>query len=130
VGSLVAVSTWTPAELEQVAAADELRIASRRGDGSLRPFVTIWAVRAGDDLYVRAAYGPDTGWYRRAKASGLGRIRAGGVERDVAFEPAGPETAGAVTAAFHAKYDRFGAPYVRPVVSEQSEGLTLWIVPV
>jgi hypothetical protein len=124
------VSTWTPAELERVAAADELRIASRRGDGSLRPFVTIWAVGAGDDLYVRAAYGPDTGWYRRARASGLGRIRAGGVERDVAFEHAGPETADAVTTAFHAKYDRFGERYVRPVVSEQSERLTLRIVPV
>jgi aryl-alcohol dehydrogenase-like predicted oxidoreductase len=34
-------------------------------------------VRAGDDLYVRSAYGATNGWFRRAKAAGAGRIRAG-----------------------------------------------------
>ena len=48
----------------------ELQIASRRADGSLRKFVTIWAVRSGDDVYVRSAYGHDNGWFRRALASG------------------------------------------------------------
>lgn len=120
---------WNPAGLERIARATELRIASRRPDGSLRPFVIVWAVRSGDDLYVRAAYGPDTGWYRHASSSGVGRIQAGGVELDARFEHAGPESADLVTAAYHAKYDRFGAAYVDPVVSSESEGLTLRIVP-
>ena len=34
---------------------------------------------------VRFAPCARTAWYRRARASGRGRIRAGGVERDVAF---------------------------------------------
>ena len=87
------MTAWTEDELDRIGAADELQVASRRPDGSLRPFVTIWAVRAGDDVYVRSAHGPDNGWFQRALGSGEGRIRAGGVERDVAFERAGPEVA-------------------------------------
>jgi len=71
--------TWTPTELERIGAAEELRLASRRADGSLRPYVTMWVVRAGDDLYIRSAYGPGNPWYRRATASGAGRIAAGGM---------------------------------------------------
>ena len=40
-------------------------------------------VRAGDDLYVRSAHGPDDGWYRRAVSAGHGRIGADGVETDI-----------------------------------------------
>ena len=35
----------------------------------MRPYVTMWVVRAGDDLYVRSAYGTHNPWYGRAKAS-------------------------------------------------------------
>ena len=52
------------------AAAEELGLASRRADGTLRGFVTMWVVRVGDDVYVRSAHGPDNPWYRRAIASG------------------------------------------------------------
>jgi Uncharacterized protein conserved in bacteria (DUF2255) len=45
-------------------------------------------VRVDDQLYVRSAYGPDNPWFRRAKASGVGRIGAGGLERDVTFAEA------------------------------------------
>ena len=74
---------WTDDELERVGNAEELQLASRRPDGTLRKFITMWVVRDGDELFVRSAYGPDNPWYRRALASGQGRIRAGGVERDV-----------------------------------------------
>ena len=74
----------------------------------LRPFVTIWGVRHGDDLYVRSAHGPDNPWFRRALQSGEGRIRAGGLERDVAVEEPGPDVADGITKVDHAKYDRYG----------------------
>src|SRR4051812_31922276 len=35
-------SGWSPQELQRIGDADELQIASRRADGSLRQFVTIW----------------------------------------------------------------------------------------
>jgi hypothetical protein len=88
------MTDWTAHELARISRSDELQVSSQRPDGSLRPYVTIWVVRSGDDLYVRSAYGPDNGWFRRAKASGDGRIRAGGVERDVTFEATGPSVDG------------------------------------
>jgi hypothetical protein len=120
---------WDSERLERIGAADELQIASRRDDGSLRPFVTIWAVVVGGDLFVRAAYGPETGWYRRALASGTGRIRAGGIEADVTFADGGGAAPSAIDAEYHRKYDRFGARDVDPIVGEGVYGLTLRIVP-
>ena len=63
-------STWTDEELVRIGSAEELRISSRRMNGSLRPFVTIWTVRYGDDIYVRSAHGPENGWFVRAVAAG------------------------------------------------------------
>jgi hypothetical protein len=42
------VTIWPRDELERIGDAKELRLASRRPDGSLRPYVTMWVVRAGD----------------------------------------------------------------------------------
>lgn len=99
---------WSPHDLRSIGASEELQLASRRPDGSLRPFVTMWVVRAGDDLYVRSAYGPGNPWYRRATASGTGRIQAGGIERDVSFTRAAADAQDDIDAAYHAKYDRYG----------------------
>jgi hypothetical protein len=120
--------SWTPEELEKVGSADELELASRRPDGSLRPFVTIWVVRAGDEIYVRSAYGYENPWFQRALRAGRGRIKAGGVERDVTFEPQ-PEADAAVDAAFHAKYDRYGRAMVGTVVSPEAARSTLRVRP-
>jgi len=123
------MSGWAADDLATIGRATELELASLRPDGTLRRFVTIWAVRAGDDLYVRSAYGHENPWFQRALRSGQGRVRAGAVERDVQFEAPGPEVADAVTAAYHAKYDRYGAPIVATVVSEDAVSSTLRLVP-
>ena len=123
------MSGWTADELLAIGRADELAISSRRPDGSLRPFVTIWVARDGDDLYVRSAYGHDNPWFQRALTSGDGRIRAGGIERDVAFEVPGPDVAEPLTAAYHAKYDQYGPRIVATVVSPEAVGSTLRLVP-
>jgi len=94
----------------------------------LRPFVTIWVVRAGDDIYVRSAYGYGNPWFQRALKAGKGRIQAGGVERDVSFEEH-PEADAAVDAAFHAKYDRYGRAMVGTVVSPEAVRSTLRVRP-
>ena len=119
------MSGWGAGELDRIGRADEVGVASRRADGTLRGFVTIWAVRVGDDVYVRSAYGSGSPWFQRALGSGEGRLRAGGTELDVAFEAAGPETAAAVTAAYHAKYDRYGPRIVGSVVSADAVRATL-----
>jgi hypothetical protein len=120
---------WTSAELETLGRVEEIGISSLRPDGSARPFVTIWIVRLGEALYVRSGFGPECGWYRRARASGLGRIQAPGDERDVAFEAAGEDIADALHRAYHAKYDRYGPDIVGPVVSAESARCTLRVTP-
>jgi hypothetical protein len=123
------MTTWTTDELTRIGGATELKIASRRTDGSLRPYVTIWVVRAGDDLYVRSAYGPGNPWFVRARRSGSGRIRAGGVERDVTFAEPAADAHAAIDAAYHAKYDRYGANIVGTVVGPQVVATTIRLVP-
>jgi hypothetical protein len=123
------VTTWTDEELERIGKAQELQLASARPDGTMRPYVTMWVVRAGDDLFVRSAYGPDNPWFRRAKASGAGRIRAGGLERDVVFAEPAPDVHAAVDAAYHAKYDRHGPQIVGTVVGPEAEAVTIELAP-
>jgi hypothetical protein len=123
------MAAWTEDELDRVGDAEELQLASRRGDGTLRPYVTMWVVRAGNELYVRSAYGPDNPWYRRAKASGTGRLRAGGVEYDVTFADATPDAHPGIDAAYHAKYDRYGRAIVGSVVGDKAAPVTIRLIP-
>jgi hypothetical protein len=123
------MTTWTSEELTRIGDAEEIAIASRRPDGTLRPFVTIWVVRVSDDLYVRSVKGRSGTWFQGALAAGQGQIRAGGIERDVAFEEADPEVHAPVTAAYHEKYDRYGPSVVGTVVSADSAASTLRLVP-
>jgi len=123
------MTRWSSGDLGAIGRAEELQVASTRSDGSLRGYVTIWVVRAGDDLYIRSAYGSSNPWFRRAQAAGTGRIRAGGVERDVTFAAAAPDVHPAVDAAYHAKYDRHGPAIVGTVVGPQVRDVTLRLVP-
>src|SRR5204862_756396 len=102
------MSTWSSDQLRRVGDAIELQLAPRRSDGTPRSFTTMWVVRVRDDLYVRSAGGPARPWYRHARANDNGRIRAGGVERDVTFGEAAPDVQAAIDAAYHAKYDATG----------------------
>jgi hypothetical protein len=78
------MTTWSSDELTKIGAADDLRIVSRRRDGTLRNPVTIWAVRR-DDLYGRSINGRTAAWFRGTRVRHEGRIWAGGVEKDVIF---------------------------------------------
>ena len=122
------MSGWTGEELQRIGGAPELRLAARRQDGSLRPFTTMWVVRAGDDLYVRSAGGPQRPWYRAAVASGTGRIQAGGVDAEVEFATAAPETNQEVDSQYHAKYDRYGPSIVGHVTGPAAHGVTIRLI--
>jgi hypothetical protein len=70
------MATWTNDELNKIAAADELEIQSLRRDDTLRDPVTIWVVRVGGELYVRAVKGRTGPWYRgtQTRLAGWRRI--------------------------------------------------------
>ena len=123
------MTTWSTEDLDRIGNAEELEIASHRPDGTLRPYITIWVVRADDGLYVRSAHGAQNPWYRRAVASGTGRIRAGGLERDAVFDATGEENAAAIDAEFHRKYDRYGPAIVNPVVGPDAAPNTIRLGP-
>ncbi|WP_291049750.1 DUF2255 family protein [Herbiconiux sp.] len=123
------MSAWTSDELHRIGAATELRVTSQRPDGTLRPYATIWHSPLGDALYIRSAHGPDNGWFRRALASGTGRITAGGVEKDVTFELADPSICTALDTALHQRYDRFGPGPVAAITGPDVLDTTLKVTP-
>ena len=123
------MTAWTSNELNKIGAAEELQIASLRGDGTLRKPVTIWVVRLGDDLYVRSVYGRSSAWFRGTQVRQEGRIRAGSVEKDVTFvEEFDLDINDQIDAAYRIKYSRY-PQYVAPMVTPEVRAATLKLVP-
>mgnify|MGYP003575157507 CR=1 FL=1 len=124
------MATWTKDELHKIAAAEELELASLRGDGTLSNAVTIWVVRVGDDLYVRSWKGDGGVWFRTTKARHEGHIEADGVGKDVAFvTEAEDHINDQVDAAYRTKYRRHGGRYVDPMVAPTARATTIKLVP-
>jgi hypothetical protein len=116
-------------ELNSIGTAEELQIASLRSDGTLRKPVTIWVVRLGDELYIRAVNGRSGAWFRGTQVRHEGRIQAGGVEKDVTFVDSDPGINDQVDAAYRTKYRRYGRSIVNTIVSPEARSTTIKLVP-
>jgi hypothetical protein len=123
------MTTWTSDELDKIGGAEELEIASLRRDGTLRKSVTIWVVRVRDDLYVRSWKGRTAAWYRGTQVRREGHIKAGGVDKDIAFADADSALYDQIDAAYRTKYRRHGAQYVDPMVAPEARSTTIKLVP-
>ena len=124
------MATWSENELTAINSVDELRISTRRPDGSLRKPVIIWAVRVGDDLYIRALQGVSGLWYRHATEVGSGSISAGGVERNTNFIPEHDEQINAqIDAAYQEKYSGYAKYIVDSTLTENAREATLRVSP-
>lgn len=122
------MAPWTSEELERIDGAEELDLASRGGDGTLRRPVTIWVVRVGDAVYVRSVNGRGSSWFRGVQTRHQARIRAGGVERDVDLvetDAGGDE----VDAAYEAKYRGRYPSIVPSIVAPGARAATLALNP-
>ena len=122
--------TWTSDELARIGGAEEVRIAGRTPDGTLRKPVTVWLVRDGDDLYVRSVKGRTAAWFRGVLVRHEGRIWASGVDKDVAFQEVHDDAGlqDKVDAAYWAKYRRY--PSIVPsIVTPETRATTLKLVP-
>src|SRR3954471_18127526 len=117
--------SWTAEQLERIAAPDEVRIAPVRRNGELRTPTIVWLVRAGEELYVRAAYGAGKGWHGVARTSGQARLTAGGADYDVAVEDADPDVYDAVDAAYRDKYGARYASIVDDINNAEKRASTL-----
>jgi len=122
------MSTWTSAELGKIEAAEELDLASARGDGTLRNPVTMWVVRHGDDLYVRSVNGRGSTWFRGAQARHEAHVQAGGVDKDVRLVET-DDVDDELDAAYRAKYRRYADSIVDTIVSPRARAATLKLVP-
>ena len=121
--------TWTKDELQKIATAEELEVASLRGDGMLRKPTPIWVVRVGDALYVRSVNGATSAWFRGTQVRHEGRIWAGGVEKDVTFVEAEAGLTDQIDAVYRTKYRHYPTQYVDHVTSPVARSATIKIVP-
>src|SRR5690348_9657670 len=125
------MANWTDDELNKIGTAEELSIASRRADGTLRNPVTIWVVRLNNELYVRSVNGRDSAWFRGVQVRNKGQVRAGGVENDVTFdevEAANP-ISGQIDNAYATKYRRYARSIIDHINSAGARAATLKLVP-
>ena len=122
--------SWAGDELTRMGNAEEVQIAPSRRDGTLRESVTVWAVRHGDDLYIRSAVkGRNAAWYRGAQETHEGRIWAGGIVKDVTFVNAGPDLNDEVDAAYRAKYRRYAGRILNSCLTPEARSTTIKVVP-
>jgi hypothetical protein len=125
-------ATWTPEQLQRIDGSDELEIASRRADGTLRQYVPIWVVRVDDQVYVRTWHRRTTGWFGRVLDTSRARVRVPGLEADVMVEDVGQgpgELRTGIDQAYQAKYARYGDGSVGQMVADPAAATTLRLRP-
>jgi len=123
------MTTWTSDELTKIEAAEELKIASLRRNGTQRKSVIVWVVRLGDDLYVRSVNGRTASWFRGTQVRHEGRIHAGGIDTDVTFVDAAPDLNDQIDAAYRSKYRRYAASIINSIISPTARSATIKLVP-
>ena len=122
------MATWSSDELTRIAAAEEVRIAALRTDGTLRKPVIVWIVRAGDELYVRSVKGRNAAWFRGVQVRHEGSLQAAGVNKEVDFVEVVDTDQHEVDAAYRSKYARY--PSIVPsVLTPETRTTTLRLVP-
>jgi len=122
------MSNWTEAELDKIAAADDLHVSPFREDGNTYGTPTwIWSVVVDDGLYARGYNGRSSRWYKAAITQKAGRVRIAGMERDVAFEPANGELNDRIDTAYRVKYRT--SSYLPSMIGERARAATVKISP-
>jgi len=125
-------AAWSPEELERLSRAEELLIAARRAEGTLRRWVPIWVVSVGGQVYVRTWYRRDSGWFARVLDSRRARIRVPGLEADVLIQDVGAGGAtlrADVDDAYRKKYVLIGRDAVDRMVTLEAAVATLQLIP-
>lgn len=127
------MTDWTDDQMARIGDADELRVQSRRGDGTLNSPRIVWVVRDGDELYVRSVNGRDSAWFRGVQRRHAGHVNAGGVDADAAFAEPGAAGGAALEdrldAAYQRKYSHSPAAVDR-VTGPAARSATLKVTPV
>ena len=103
------MNPWTSQQARAITDPQEIEVAPRRPDGTLRRPTIIWSVRDGPDVFVRSTNGRGAAWFRSAIASGSGQIVARGNAFEVTFTEADDDDLPRVGAAYRAKYGSYAS---------------------
>jgi hypothetical protein len=122
------MANWNPTELERISSEREIEVSSLREDGALTKPVTIWAVRVGEELYVRSVRGDAGGWFKAAEQRHEGRIEADTTAVDVAFEDVPHHFDAEIDEAYKVKYGYPSAP-VDSITTDAAKATTIRVVP-
>ncbi len=122
------MAEWTRDEIARIGGAEEVRIAGRRRDGTLRTPVTIWAVPQNGSLYVRSVRGRDGGWYKGIQETHEGRIDGSGVRKDVSFATDHVHDE-EIDAEYRAKYKRYAGRILNSILTPEARSTTTRVMP-
>lgn len=131
---MTASNGWRADELSTIDGCDEVGIATRRSDGTLRAARIVWIVRHGHAVYVRSVNGTTAAWYRGVQTCHEGELSAGRLPRGVVFVEAGAhagEDSGlddALDAAYRGKYGRSSSAVAR-ITADVARATTLRVDP-
>ena len=122
------MNSWNEDDLRAIAESHDLYISPFREDGTTYGTPTlVWPLVVDGEVYVRPANGQQSSWYIAALSQKAGRIRVGGQDYEVTFEPGGNETANAIDAAYEEKYH--GSSAVPIMQGEGPKSATVRISP-
>jgi len=127
-------TAWTPTDLATIDRTGEIRVATRRADGTLRTARIVWIVRHGDALYVRSVNGREAAWYRGVQTRHAGVVTVGRVSHNVEFTEAGDHAGNetdldnALDEAYRTKYGRSSSAVER-ITAAQARATTLRLDP-
>src|ERR1035437_7835768 len=106
---------WTTEAHHALTSTEEVQLATRRRDGTLRGPRTIWVVTSGNRVFIRSTNGRNAAWFRAAIATGAGQIQARSTAYDVTFTEVHDENDLAAADAGHRrKYGRHAWPVHKP----------------
>jgi hypothetical protein len=122
------MSSWSKEELRKIEESDDLHISPFREDGVTYGTPTwIWSVAVDGNLYVRAYNGTNSSWYQATTKQKAGRIAAGGLTKEVAFETVEGQIDDRIDDAYRTKYH--SSPYLKPMISSRARSATVRVVP-
>jgi hypothetical protein len=104
-----AMTQWSSADARAIATPEEIQLATRRQNGTLRKPRTIWIVSEGDWVFIRSTNGRTADWFRAATATGAGQLIADGTAYEVVFRETENAELPRVDAAYRAKYGRYAS---------------------
>ena len=122
------MNSWSKEELREIAGSDDLHISPFREDGVTYGTLTwIWSVVVVGNLYVRAYNRTNSSWYQAATKQKAGRIAAGGLTKEVAFETVEGQIDNRIDDAYRAKYQ--SSPYLKLMISNRARSAAVRIAP-